>query len=70
MHYADALAWRLHAIPAGVCYFEKHDGIQMHRPLDSKLYEGHYCSIIASCLGHPLNGNEKGVGVLLHLKPP
>lgn len=68
MYHVDAVAWRFHALLVGVCYFEQHDNIQMHGPLDSKLYRGYYYSIIASCLGHPVTGDEKGVSVLLHLK--
>lgn len=40
------------------------------RVLNSKLYGGHYCSIIASCLDHPVSGDEKVVCVSLHLKHP
>lgn len=41
----------------------------MHRTPDSKLCGGHYCGMIAFCLGHPLPGGEKGICVLLSLKP-
>ena len=43
--------------------------IQVHGPHDSKLCGGHYCSVLASCLGHPLTEDEKGVCVLPHLRP-
>lgn len=42
--------------------------MQMRGPHDSKLCGGHYCCVLASCLGHPLTGDEKGVCVLSHLR--